>query len=88
MYGDKVLKCQRDKNKINNDNKPRDAPKNVRQAPSSEIFQMIWGWEGSMYFSFVQFTLLKRQIAVKHSQHCGQVSGYLVLAVAADAVHG
>lgn len=35
-----------------------------------------------MYFSFIQFILLKCQVVMKLSHHCGKVSGCLTLAVA------
>ena len=43
MHGNKVLKCQHDKNKINNDNIPMAHPKisGWRHTLSNEMFQMI-----------------------------------------------
>lgn len=45
MCNDKVLKCQHDKNKINNSNKPYDASKNVRLATHAVQWNVpiIWG---------------------------------------------
>ena len=45
------------------------------------------GWEGDgVYFSFIQFILLKWQTAVKCFCHCREVSGYLGLAVLAQTL--
>lgn len=38
---DKVLKCQHDKSKINNSNKPCDAPKNVRLVPHAVQWSVL-----------------------------------------------